>query len=120
MKALLFLTLFITAPAFALGNNYLEENMNCVALTGEPAICEMSGCKMIEVTVVATGEEKSVCISPDRVKYCFKLSTKQHRCQRSKCFYNFEKNICYPRMFQTLDINRGVTRRTGPSCVHNC
>ncbi len=107
MKFLIFTLLFST-QVFAIGNTYEDEMKKCVSLSREPEVCDMMGCKFVNV-VDNNGEERSLCVSSDRIQYCIKKSSTQHRCQRAHCFYDFDRNVCYPHLFRFFDLNAIAT-----------
>ncbi len=110
MKTLLLSLLLIPTLSFALGDS-TEEMNDCLLFSEEKEVCEMLECKFISGTSRRTGAAATLCVSSDRVKFCFKKKKKQHNCLRSGCFYNFDRNLCYPAMMEWFEFSPVVTTK---------
>jgi hypothetical protein len=79
-----------------------DENL-CLVNSTEQELCLAIGCHFITLTNrTDPADIKTLCVSLDRFKKCVKLSDNIHKCQRKGCYYDFPRNLCYPKILRII------------------
>jgi hypothetical protein len=101
-----FLLFIIFTTGFSITFAQQDDESFCLPYSNEQELCLAVDCHFLTFTNRSDPADiKTLCVSLNRFKKCTKLSDDIHKCQRKGCYYDFPRNLCYPKILRIIPEN---------------